>query len=170
VKGWQANGIAATLKHFPGLGRASGNTDDTSHVTDPTRINDTYLHPFADGIKAGAQFVMVSSAFYPHIDATHQACFSSKIINTLLRHNLHFDGIVITDSFGARSLDSVRLSQRGVRFIEAGGTMILDSAVSQLHSMAGGIMSTMKSSAHFAALVKAAVLRVLTMKARDHLL
>ena len=170
VTGWESNGIAATLKHFPGLGRASGNTDTAPHVTDPTRANDAYLHPFADGIAAGAQFVMTSSAFYPHIDAAHQACFSSEIITKLLRHNLHFDGIVISDSFGARSLTSVRLSQRGVRFIEAGGTMILDSAVSQLHSMATGIRNTMKSSAHFTALVKTAVLHVLTMKARDHLL
>ena len=110
------------------------------------------------------------AAFYPHIDVAHRACFSKTVMTTLLRHDLHFTGIVITDSFSAASLAGVRPSKRGVRYIKAGGTMVLDSGTADLHPMASGILHKMHSSEHFRALVRTAVLRVLTMKAQDHLL
>ena len=76
VRGMGRAGVETAVKHFPGLGRATGNTDDRRRVTDPTRPGGPYLTPYRAGADAGAQFVMVSSAIYPHIDPGVRACFS----------------------------------------------------------------------------------------------
>lgn len=63
--GFEAGGVAPTVKHFPGLGRVTANTDVASGVTDSvTSRNDPYLLPFQDAIKQGVRWVMVSNAFY----------------------------------------------------------------------------------------------------------
>ena len=86
----------------PGLGRITGNTDfSTTGITDDVAtVDDPYLQPFEDGIKAGAGLVMVSSAQYPKIDAKNAAMFSRPIISELLRGTLRYDGVVITDDVG----------------------------------------------------------------------
>ncbi len=170
VRGWQSSGIAATVKHFPGLGRASGNTDTDRYVTDPTRAGRPYLLPYRAGIAAGAQFVMVSSAVYPHIAPHRRACFSYKIIHGLLRDGSKFHGIVVSDSFSAASIAGVPPRLRATRFLRSGGTMILDSSPAQLHPMAAGVLQAARADPHFAAVVKSDVLRVLTTKARDGLI
>ena len=78
VRGTLAAGIAPTVKHFPGLGRITGNTDVTSNgITDrTTSADDPYLAPFEAGIEAGAPLVMISSARYPKLDPDNQAMFS----------------------------------------------------------------------------------------------
>ena len=162
--------VATTLKHFPGLGRATGNTDNGHNITDPTGPRSPYLLPFHDGIAAGTQFVMVSSATYPHIDATQPACFSRKVIQDLLRSHEKFGGIVVSDSFGSASVAYLRAGLRAVYFFRAGGTMVLDSAPAQLHPMVTAVLARMKHNDAFAATIKADVLAVLTMKARDGLI
>src|SRR5206468_2172420 len=108
--------VAVTLKHFPGLGRATGNTDLAKHVTDPTTRHDRYLAPFQEGVAAGAPFVMVSLATYPHIDRGRPACFSSTVMTTMLRDTLGFDGVVISDSFHAVAVRSVAPAKAAIRF------------------------------------------------------
>ena len=78
VAGLTQAGVTATVKHFPGLGRVTGNTDVTSQgITDETTTpTDAYLEPFRAGIEAGAGLVMVSSARYPKVDPANQAVFS----------------------------------------------------------------------------------------------
>lgn len=67
--------MIATVKHFPGLGRVSRNTDLSAHVTDTqTGVNDPYLRPFQAGMDAGAGAVMISSATYEQIDRTTGQC------------------------------------------------------------------------------------------------
>jgi beta-N-acetylhexosaminidase len=164
TRGLAAAGVAATLKHFPGLGRASGNTDDTRRVTDPTGPHDPYLRSFQDGIGAGADFVMVSSAIYPRIDRANRACFSPTVMS-LLRDRLGFDGVIVSDSFGAASLAGTSLGQRAVRFFRAGGTMILDSTPGHLAAMAGAVRDRMRTHPGFRTRIRDAVLLVLETKA-----
>ena len=73
----QGAGVLTILKHFPGLGRVTANTDTSTRAVDSTATaNDPYLEPFVAGIKAGSAGVMVSSASYPKLDAKNIAAFS----------------------------------------------------------------------------------------------
>ena len=70
ARGLADAGVAASVKHFPGLGRVSANTDTTAGVTDRTTVrHDAYLTPFASAVNAGSPFVMMSTAYYSRIDA-----------------------------------------------------------------------------------------------------
>lgn len=168
VRGSLAAGIAPTLKHFPGLGRVTGNTDVTSTgITDRTTgADDAYLAPFKAGIAAGAPIVMVSSARYPRIDPDHQAMFSTAVITGLLRDRLGFQGVVITDDVGAaKAVAGVPVGHRATRFIAAGGDIVLTARASQARTMLSAIAVSRAASPTFAAQVDAAAARVLDLKA-----
>lgn len=169
VRGSLAADVAPTVKHFPGLGRVTGNTDVTaSGTTDrTTTATDPYLEPFRDGIRAGAPLVMVSSARYPQIDAENRAMFSKAVVTDLLRGRLGFDGVVITDDVGAaKAVASVPVGERATRFIAAGGDVVLTADASQAPTMRAAIQARMKKSPAFAKQVDASVARVLALKAR----
>ncbi|HWC34678.1 MAG TPA: glycoside hydrolase family 3 N-terminal domain-containing protein [Mycobacteriales bacterium] len=169
VRGESAH-VAVTVKHFPGLGRATGNTDLAKHVTDPTTRHDPYLAAFQSGVSAGAPFVMVSLATYPNIDPDHPACFSSVVPEQMLRHDLGFDGVVISDSFHAVAVRSVPPGTAAVRFFRAGGTMLLDTDASPIHDMAAAVRARAETHPVFAATIKADVLDVLQAKSDAGLL
>jgi beta-N-acetylhexosaminidase len=168
VRGTLAAGIAPTVKHFPGLGRITGNTDVTTiGITDRTTdADDPYLAPFAAGIKAGAPLVMISSARYPKLDADNPAMFSRAVVSGLLRDSLGFDGVVITDDVGAaRAVSAVPVGQRATRFIAAGGDIVLTARSSQAPTMLKAIAAKRAASPAFADQVDAAAARVLDLKA-----
>ena len=168
VRGTLAAGIAPTVKHFPGLGRITGNTDVTSSgITDRTAdADDPYLAPFAAGIEAGAPLVMVSSAYYPKLDANNQAMFSKAIVTGLLRDTMGFKGVVITDDVGAaRAVSAVPVGQRATRFIAAGGDIVLTARAAQAPVMLKAIAAKRAGSPAFAAQIDAAAARVLDLKA-----
>ena len=167
VKGTLAAGIAPTVKHFPGLGRITGNTDVTASGTTDSKasVDDPYLAPFRAGIEAGAPLVMVSSARYPRLDPDHRAMFSTAIITDLLRTRLGFDGVVITDDVGAaKAVASVPVGARATRFIAAGGDVVLTANAAQAPTMLAAIAAQRAKSDAFGAQVDAAAARVLDLK------
>lgn len=170
VRGMHDAGEAVTVKHFPGLGRADGNTDVSRHVTDPTTRHDRYLAPYRSGIASGAEFLMVSSAAYPNIDGTRPACFSRTIMHAMIRQQMKFDGVVISDDLGTSALAHVPLRERATRFFNAGGTMLLDTSLGQVPAMARAVLAKASDDRVFAARVKRAVLTVLTIKAAGGLI
>jgi beta-N-acetylhexosaminidase len=170
VRGETAAGIDVTVKHFPGLGRATGNTDLARHVTDPTTRRDPYLAPFRAAVAAGAPFVMVSLATYPNIDAHHAACFSPVVMTSMLRHDLGFRGVIISDSFNAKAIERVPAARQAVNFFRAGGTMVLDTDLAPIRTMENAVAARAAAKPRFAAIVKSAVLTVLTAKAKAQLL
>ena len=100
VKGFQENGVSATLKHFPG----HGDTAEDSHEGLAT-LNKTLeelrageLQPFKAGVDAGADMVMVGHLMVPSIDPDKPATLSKKVVRTLLRSELGYNGVVISDS------------------------------------------------------------------------
>jgi beta-N-acetylhexosaminidase len=102
AEGLQDGGTVATAKHFPGLGRATVNTDDrpvTIAATSDQLQND--LVPFTAAVEAGVRMMMVSTASYPTLGAKKPAAFSPTIVKTLLRGHLGFDGVTITDDLEA---------------------------------------------------------------------
>lgn len=171
VRAISAAGVYATAKHFPGLGRVSGNTDLTAGVTDTqTTATDPYLAPFEAAIRAGIPFVMMSTAIYTRIDPTNPAAFSHRVVTTLLRGQLGFHGVVISDDVGgAAQVASIPVGQRAVRFVAAGGDVVLTVDPAQIPVMRAALLMAMKQPA-FARLVDAAALRVLIAKARRGLL
>ena len=102
AQGLQDGGVVATPKHFPGLGRATVNPDDgevTIAATSQQLQSD--LEPFKGAIAAGAKMMMVSTASYPTLGSKKQAALSAGIVSGLLRDQLGFNGVVITDDLDA---------------------------------------------------------------------
>ena len=169
--GMRANGIIATVKHFPGIGRIRANTDlSATGITDNVMTpDDPYLEPFKAGIKAGADFVMVSSARYPKIDPDNQAAFSSPIITGLLRKKLGFTGVVVTDDLNAAAVAGVPVGERATRFIAAGGDLVLTGDPRQAQPMLAALLAKAASDPTFQAQLDASTKRVLTVKAKNGL-
>jgi beta-N-acetylhexosaminidase len=172
VRGMRAGGVGPTAKHFPGLGRVHANTDTSSGVTDRvTRRHDPYFVPFQAAIDAGSPFVMMSTAFYPRLDRRQPAAFSPFIIGTVLRGDLGFRGVVISDDLAnARQVAAWTPGQRAVRFIAAGGDIVLSVDPAPVPAMRRALLDRARERDHFRALVRRAALRVLTAKQQHGLL
>lgn len=128
-----AQGVQASLKHFPGLGRVEENTDFSAEgIEDPvTAPGDPFLESFRAGIEAGAGLVMMSSAIYPLIEPEVPAMFSSAAIEDLLRGELGFSGLVVSDDIGAaKAVAAVPVAERATRLLAAGGDVVLTADAS----------------------------------------
>jgi beta-N-acetylhexosaminidase len=172
VSAAQGTGLLTTLKHFPGLGRVRLNTDTSQGAVDnTTTATDAYLKPFASGIKAGTAAVMISSASYPKLDRAAIAAFSHPIVTDLLRKRLGFTGLVISDDLGAAdAVSAVAVGDRAVRFVKAGGDMVLTVRRSDASLMSKALLAAAQSAPAFATQVAAAAGRVLRSKVRAGLL
>lgn len=165
-------GVLSVGKHFPGLGRVTGNTDTTAGVTDTvTGRGDPYLAPFAAAARRGAPFTMVSLAIYPRIDGSQVAAFSPAVIRTMLRGDLGFQGVVISDDLGnAVAVRAVPPGDRAVRFLAAGGDLVLTDNPGVVPAMATAVLARYGADATFRAGVDRSVLRVLVAKQQAGLL
>lgn len=166
IQGMTAGGVQTCPKHFPGLGRVTGNTDfSTVGIVDSTTSrDDALLTAFTAGMAAHPAMVMVSLATYSLIDPDNPAAFSQIIVTQMLRGDLGWDGVVISDSMDAAAVKAIPVAQRGVDFIKAGGDIAIFPGVNDLKTAAAGIKQQIDASPDFAALVDAAVLRVLQAK------
>jgi beta-N-acetylhexosaminidase len=166
VKGMQAAGVITSVKHFPGLGRVRGNTDFSSGVVDNVTVRgDDDLKPFADGIQAGAGMVMISTATYTKIDPNNRAVFSRTVIQGMVRGDLKYDGVVITDDVGAAAeVASVPAGQRATRFVAAGGDIVINAKASLTATMVNALVAKAEQDSAFKAQLTSSVRRVLTLK------
>jgi beta-N-acetylhexosaminidase len=128
VKGLQENGVAATLKHFPG----HGDTNTDSHTRLPTvaadiaRLNTVELVPFRAGIAAGAKFVLTAHIRMPNVDASGVPATMSKVLLTdILRNKLGFKGIIITDALDMGAIQNHYTPKEIVRNCVGAGADIL---------------------------------------------
>jgi beta-N-acetylhexosaminidase len=172
IQGMHDAGEPVTIKHFPGLGRVQGNTDFAAGVVDSeTTSEDPYLGPFADGIAAGADLVMVSTATYSRIDPDHLAAFSPVVIHDLLRGRLAFAGVIAADDLGAAAeVAGIPAGRRAVDFVAAGGDLIDIKYAALAAPMAEALLARAGQDAGFRARVDDAALRVLRLKQRYGLL
>ncbi|MET4225674.1 glycoside hydrolase family 3 N-terminal domain-containing protein [Oerskovia enterophila] len=167
--GMEASGVDVAIKHFPGLGRVAGNTDDDAGVTDTVTTRDApSVEAFRSGIDAGAAFVMMSTAIYDRIDPGVPAAFSPVVVDGLLRGDLGFQGVVITDDVSkAEQVQAWSPGDRAVLTVAAGGDMVLASAdPGVIPEMASALVERAQRDPGFSAQVDAAVLRVLAAKER----
>jgi beta-N-acetylhexosaminidase len=135
--GMQASGVAATAKHFPGLGSAAVDTDtklDELHPSATERA--AALEPYKALIPRGLDAVIISTAGFPAYDRSGTpAALSSPIIGGLLRDQLGFKGVVITDALGAPTGHDAITA--GVLAARAGADVLLytDSATGELGAL-----------------------------------
>jgi beta-N-acetylhexosaminidase len=167
VEGWRAGGVAATAKHFPGLGGATVNTDDGPATIERTRaqIEEADLPPFEAAIEAGAPLVMVGHALYPALDAERIASQSQAIVEDLLRGQLGFEGVVITDSMEAQaSLATADVATASERVVRAGADLVLLTGAGSYRPVYRHLLQVARSEPAFAERVRESAARVLALK------
>jgi beta-N-acetylhexosaminidase len=126
IRGLHEHDVRAVLKHFPGLGSATANTDfDRVDVTDSW--TDQELDPYRSLFGLGTpDVVMVAHILQRHLDPKLPASLSPKVVDGLLRQQLGWTGPVITDSLGADAITSVYSQDEAVALaIEAGNDVLL---------------------------------------------
>jgi beta-N-acetylhexosaminidase len=166
LRGMASAGIATSAKHFPGLGRVTGNTDFTSSVVDhQTTATTADLQTYQAAIDAGVPLVMVALATYTRIDPRELAVFSPTIVRGLLRQRLGFRGTILSDDMGvAAAVAKISPGQRAISFVSAGGDLITTESLPVADEMDTALLSRVASDASFRATVNAAALQVLTTK------
>jgi beta-N-acetylhexosaminidase len=164
--------LATTAKHFPGLGHVTANTDTASGVKDTvTTRTSADIAPFRAATTAGARMLMVSSATYTKIDAARPAVFSPTVINGMIRRDLGYSGVVISDDLGnAKQVQAWARGTRAVDFISVGGDIVLTVNPNAVPAMIAAVTVRAATDATFRSRVAAAALRVLNAKATEGLL
>jgi beta-N-acetylhexosaminidase len=106
VRGYQDAGVAATIKHFAGRGDSATDAHDTLDVCrgDRKRMEEVELAAFQAGIDAGAWALMTAHTIFPAFDQEYPATLSRKILTDLLRKQMGFDGVVVSDAIGMAAI------------------------------------------------------------------
>jgi beta-N-acetylhexosaminidase len=167
VRGYRGTHVAATVKHFPGLGAATENTDDApvSLTRTPEQLLGTDLPPFRAAITAGVPLVMASHAIYPSLDASAIASQSRYVLQRLLRERLGFGGVIVTDSLEARAVtERAGPAEAAVRSVRAGADLVLTTGAGSHLRVLRAIVAEAKRSPAFRRRVAESAARVLALK------
>ena len=128
MNGFRAAGIISVVKHFPG----HGDTEIDSHyavpvvTSDKAQLQRTHLAPFAEAVKQGVPGVMTGHVLYPALDKENVASFSKPILQGILRKQMGFDGLIVTDSLDMKGATSFcTIAGCAARSLEAGADLIL---------------------------------------------
>lgn len=126
VRGFTDAGVVCCVKHFPGHGDTSTDTHEGAAVVDKSldELRAGELLPFESGIEAGVDMVMVGHITVTAVDY-EPATISKAVITDLLREELGWDGVVITDSLDMGALAGYDNGEVCVKFLEAGGDILL---------------------------------------------
>ena len=129
IRGTQGEGVSAVAKHFPG----HGDTDVDSHYAlpvvnhDRTRLEEVELVPFRRAIEAGVDAIMTAHVIFPAVATDNRpATLSSKVLTGLLRDQLGFDGVIVTDAMEMKAIaDEWGIAQGLVLALQAGADALL---------------------------------------------
>jgi beta-N-acetylhexosaminidase len=127
IEGLQGADVAATAKHFPGLGLATVNPD-AGPVTIAATEEDlnSALVPFQDAIDQGVDLVMTATAVYPDLGSRQPAALAPEIVRDLLRERFGFEGVIITDDLeGAAIAEEMNPANAAVEALAAGNDLAL---------------------------------------------
>ena len=168
VEGLQIGGCLSIAKHFPGHGATAADSHSTTPVVKKTleELEGYELYPFRQAVAAGVDGIMVAHISYPEIDPAHIASQSEILISDLLRDEMGFEGIVMSDDFRMNGLRSkTNLEQAAVRFILAGGDLILCGANhTYQRSILKGLTDAVANGTISEARLDESVIRLLTAK------
>lgn len=128
IKGLQSSNIITAAKHFPG----HGDTDVDSHFELPLvdksyeELKELELIPFKAAIDNGVDMVMVAHILFPQIDDNYPASISKSIINDILREELKYKGVVISDDITMGAIiDNYSIEEASIKFLQSGGDILL---------------------------------------------
>ena len=173
IKGLTESNVIAVAKHFPG----HGDTVVDSHYGLPSinhsiqRLNDVELKPFKMAIDNGIDAIMSAHIIFSEIDPSNPATLSSKVINDLLRKELGFNGIVLTDAMGMAAIDSNYGAEvAAVKAINAGIDILLytESTTSSVGAY-NGVLNAIKNGEIKESTIDESVLRILSKKIKMNL-
>jgi beta-N-acetylhexosaminidase len=166
IGGMRDTRVAATAKHFPGLGAAAVNTDDASVTVDIPRgtLEERDLAPFRAAVAERVPLVMISHALYPAIDGERIASQSKPIVTGLLRGELGFDGVTVTDSLEAQAvLDRSGVATAAERSVAAGVDLILMTGSASWNDVFPRLLEAARRSPGFRQRVRESAARVLEL-------
>ena len=168
VRGYQDAGIVATIKHFAGRGDSATDAHDVLDVCrgDLKRMKEVELVTFQAGVDAGAKALMTAHTIFPAYDKEYPATLSRKILTDLLRKEMGFDGVIVSDAIGmAAILKKWPLPQACALAIKAGVDTILLKADDESRAQClFGIKSAVERGELSEERVNDAVRRLLCMK------
>ena len=172
VEGMHEQGVYATLKHFPGQGAATSDTHVSMASVEKSieELRECDFLPFAKGIEAGAQFVMMSHESLGTVTGeTLPASMSSLIIKDILRKELGFRGIVITDAMNMKSITSQYTAEEAaVACVKAGVDVIL--MPQDLEAAYNGIMEAVSNGEISEERIDKSVRRIIKCKIKQKIL
>lgn len=166
LQGFEENNVYGVIKHFPGLGSTTG--DSTSEVAENTKtldeLRESDFIPFQNLINAGADFIMVGHISVPNVTGSVvPSSMSDYMITEILRKEMGFDGIVITDALNKKAItanyDSVTAT---VTAIAAGADMILMPA--NFREAYDGVLAAVKDGSLTEEQINTAVVRIVKAK------
>lgn len=164
MQGFRDGGVGTTLKHFPGLGGTTTNTDFGVAADDTTTLDSKALLPFELNA-AKADMVMVSTVRYTKIDADHLAAFSPVVMKAV-RKDLGFVGPIISDDLGAAmAVADVAPGERATRFLAAGGDMVITVDATLVDAMATALAARAETEPAFGERLVDAAERIVALKA-----
>ena len=164
VEGFHDAGIICSLKHFPGHGDTATDTHTGAALVDKTvaELLEGELKPFISGMEAGADMVMMGLMTMTAIDPEHPAALSREVVTGLLRGELGWDGVIITDSLDMGALIQYDMGERCILALEAGVDILL--GVSDIPGTVRAIEEAVDSGWLTEERIDESVLRVLELK------
>ena len=166
VDGLRSAGVAAGLKHFPGHGHTSGDSHVTLPVVAQSKAAWTSqdLPPFRAGVAAGAEVVMSGHLDVPALDRSGPATFSHKIMTDVLRGQLGFTGVAVTDAMNMPPAMKWPPGEAAVRALNAGDDMLLMPP--DIGAARDGIVAALQDGTLKRSRLVEAVTRILTLNFR----
>jgi beta-N-acetylhexosaminidase len=169
VLGYGQSGIVAVLKHFPGHGGVATDSHTAlpyDKVGEQTLMSD-YIPPFQSGIDAGAGVVMFGHLAYPSIDPANLPASMSEVILNILRQQMHFPGVILTDSMGMGAIKNNGWTVPGasLQAVNAGVDMLLVTSTGNVRQTHAHLLNALKNGQLSQDRVDQAVRRILKLKA-----
>lgn len=165
ISGLTDGGMLASPKHFPGHGSTGGDTHNGYASSDRTlqQLNDCDLKPFWAAIQAGTPMIMVGHMTMTQIDPDRPACLSPTIVTDILREQLGYNGIIITDALNMSAItDHYSYSDAAIAAISAGCDMLL--CVSNIETVVSSVAAAVEEGTIQESQINASVTRILTAK------
>ena len=166
LEGLEDQGVKGLLKHFPGHGATTADTHEGYAYTDATleEMKSNELVPFADGIEAGVDIIMVGHISCPQVTGNEEpASLSEKMITGVLREEMGFDGVVITDAMNMGAIaENYSPAEASVKAVLAGADMIL--MPEDFRQAYTGVLNAVKSGKITQERIDASVTRIIGLK------
>ncbi len=171
VTGIQERGVSSCLKHFPGIGSVAGDTHDGMAVLEKNldELRAAEFQAFRAGIEAGAHFVMVSHISVPNVVGDNTpSSLSEEMITNLLRGELGYNGIVITDAMNMTAItEYYTADDAAVRALKAGADMVL--MPENFETAYQGVLNAVKEGVIAEERINESLKRIYRVKLRDRI-